>query len=116
MGALHEGHLSLIRLAKTCCDRVAASLFVNPAQFVPTEDFAAYPRHEARDAALLAEAGCDLLYVPDVDAIYPLGFATKVTVAGLTEPMEGRIRPTHFDGVATEIGRASCRERVYGRV
>lgn len=103
MGALHEGHLSLIRLAKTHVDRVVASLFVNPAQFAPHEDFAAYPRDEARDAALLAGAGCDALYAPTVDAIYPSGFATTVSVAGLTDHLEGEVRPGHFAGVATVV-------------
>lgn len=105
MGALHEGHLSLIRLAKTRADRVVASLFVNPTQFAPHEDFAAYPRDEKRDAALLAEAGCDLLYAPTVDAIYPSGFATTVSVAGLTDCLEGEFRPGHFAGVATVVAK-----------
>lgn len=105
MGALHEGHLSLIRLAKRRADRVVASLFVNPAQFGPHEDFAAYPRNEARDAALLAEAGCDLLYAPDVDDVYPPGFATTVTVTGLTTQLEGKVRPGHFAGVATVVAK-----------
>jgi pantoate--beta-alanine ligase len=103
MGALHEGHLSLVRLAKMRADRVVASLFVNPTQFAPHEDFAAYPRDEERDAALLAEAGCDLLYAPTADAIYPSGFATTVTVAGLTACLEGEVRPGHFAGVATVV-------------
>jgi pantoate--beta-alanine ligase len=103
MGALHEGHLSLVRLAKSRAERVVASLFVNPTQFAPHEDFAAYPRDERRDAALLAEAGCDLLYAPEVDAIYPSGFATAVSVAGLTAGLEGEARPGHFAGVATVV-------------
>lgn len=105
MGALHEGHLSLIRLARSRADRVVASLFVNPSQFAPHEDFAAYPRDEARDAVLLAEAGCDLLYAPPVEAIYPSGFATTVSVSGLTASLEGETRPGHFEGVATVVAK-----------
>jgi pantoate--beta-alanine ligase len=105
MGALHEGHLSLVRLARAHADHVVASLFVNPAQFGPGEDFQAYPRDEARDAGLLAGAGCDLLYAPGVEAIYPPGFATEVTVAGLTGSMEGAQRPGHFAGVATVVAK-----------
>jgi len=103
MGALHEGHLSLVRLAKSRVDRVVASVFVNPTQFAPHEDFAAYPRDEERDAALLAEAGCDLLYAPPLDGIYPSGFATTVSVEGLTACLEGQVRPGHFAGVATVV-------------
>jgi pantoate--beta-alanine ligase len=103
MGALHEGHLSLVRLAREHADQVVASLFVNPTQFAPSEDFDAYPRDEAGDAAVLASAGCDLLYAPGVGEIYPEGFATTVTVAGLTASMEGLARPTHFAGVATVV-------------
>ena len=102
-GALHEGHLSLVRLARQHGDRVVASLFVNPTQFAPGEDFEAYPRDEGRDAALLAGAGCDLLYAPITAAMYPQGFATTVTVAGLSAPLEGEARPTHFAGVATVV-------------
>src|SRR5678816_30056 len=87
MGALHEGHLSLVRLARTQADRVVASLFVNPTQFAPHEDFDAYPRDEAGDAALLASAGCDLLFAPAVEEMYPTGAATTVSVAGVTESM-----------------------------
>lgn len=105
MGALHEGHLSLIRLAKAQADHVIASLFVNPTQFAPGEDFDAYPRDEAADAALLAGAGCDLLYAPTVEAMYAPGFATTVTVSGVTESLEGASRPTHFAGVATVVAK-----------
>jgi len=105
MGALHEGHLSLVRLARARCDRVVASLFVNPTQFAPHEDFDAYPRDEARDAALLAGAGCDLLYAPAVAAMYAPGFSTTVTVAGVSEPLDGQARPTHFAGVATVVAK-----------
>jgi pantoate--beta-alanine ligase len=105
MGALHEGHLSLIRLALTRAERVVASLFVNPTQFGPNEDFAAYPRDEARDAALLAEAGCHLLYAPGPTEMYPPGFSTTVTVGGVSEPLDGQARPGHFAGVATVVAK-----------
>ena len=105
MGFLHEGHVSLVRLGKAKADRVVASLFVNPTQFAPSEDFAAYPRDEARDARMLAEAGCDLLYAPGVEAIYPSGFVTTVTVAAVSAPMEGAARPIHFAGVATVVAK-----------
>jgi pantoate--beta-alanine ligase len=103
MGALHEGHLSLVRLARTRTDRVVASLFVNPTQFAPHEDFEAYPRDEAGDAALLAGAGCHLLFAPGVAEMYPDGAATTVTVAGVTASMDGLARPSHFPGVATIV-------------
>lgn len=103
MGALHEGHLSLVRLARTRAQRVVASVFVNPTQFAPNEDFDAYPRDEARDAALLESAGCDLLFAPTVAEMYPEGFATTVTVAGVSEPLDGQARPGHFTGVATVV-------------
>ena len=99
MGALHEGHLSLIRRARADCGEVVVSLFVNPAQFNEAADLAAYPRDEARDAALAAEAGADLLWAPAVEDVYPPGFATTVHVAGVSEPLEGEHRPGHFDGV-----------------
>jgi pantoate--beta-alanine ligase len=105
MGFLHDGHLSLVRLGKTTADRVVASLFVNPTQFAPGEDFEAYPRDEARDAALLASAGCDLLYAPSVEEMYPRGFATKVSVDGVSGPMDGEARPIHFAGVATIVAK-----------
>lgn len=109
MGALHAGHLSLMRLARSRCDRVLATVFVNPAQFGPGEDFAAYPRDEARDAALLAGAGCDALHAPGVDDVYPPGFATTVNVAGITEALEGAVRPGHFAGVATVVAKLLIR-------
>jgi pantoate--beta-alanine ligase len=103
MGALHEGHLSLVRLARTRADRVVASIFVNPTQFGPNEDFDAYPRDEARDEALLAGAGCQLLFAPTVSEMYPEGASTTVTVAGVSEPLDGQARPGHFAGVATVV-------------
>ena len=104
MGAFHEGHLSLIRAARAGCDVVVVSLFVNPAQFAPGEDLAAYPRDERRDAELAAEAGADLLFAPPPDAVYPDGFATTVTVAGVSESLCGAARgPGHFAGVATVV-------------
>jgi len=103
MGALHEGHLTLARRAKTECSRAVATLFVNPTQFAPAEDFNAYPRDEAKDRALLATAGCDLLFAPAVDAVYPDGFSTVVEVKGLTRHLDGPYRPTHFAGVATVV-------------
>jgi pantoate--beta-alanine ligase len=105
MGALHEGHLSLIRLAGERADRVVASLFVNPTQFAPHEDLDAYPRDEAGDARLLAAEGCHLLYAPTVDEMYRPGFSTKVTVAGVSEPLDGQARPHHFAGVATVVAK-----------
>jgi pantoate--beta-alanine ligase len=105
LGALHEGHLSLVRLAKENAQRCVASVFVNPTQFGPNEDFDAYPRSEGRDAELLASVGCDLLYAPDVPEMYPDGFATTVTVAGVSEPLDGAARPGHFAGVATVVGK-----------
>lgn len=103
MGALHEGHISLLRLACGRADRVVTSLFVNPTQFGPGEDLAAYPRDETRDATLLADAGCDLLFAPPSEAMYPPGFATEVRVAGLTDCLCGAARPGHFDGVAQVV-------------
>lgn len=105
MGALHDGHLSLVTLAKTKAERVVASVFVNPTQFGPNEDFDAYPRDEARDAALLAGAGCDLLFAPTVREMYPDGFSTTVTVTGVSEPLDGAARPGHFAGVATIVSK-----------
>ena len=89
MGALHEGHLSLVRLGLQRADHVVASIFVNPAQFAPHEDFDAYPRGEGRDAQLLGEAGCELIFAPGVEVMYPPGFATRVTVDGVSDPLEG---------------------------
>src|SRR5215472_9379199 len=104
MGAFHEGHLSLMRRARERCDRVVVSLFVNPAQFNEQADLDRYPRDERRDAALAAQAGADFLFAPPVDQVYPPGFATTVSVAGLTETLEGAERGRgHFDGVATVV-------------
>jgi pantoate--beta-alanine ligase len=105
MGALHEGHLSLVRQALRDADRVVASIFVNPTQFAPHEDFDAYPRGEERDAALLAGVGCHLLYAPPAAEIYPPGFATAVTVSGVSGPLEGEQRPQFFAGVATVVAK-----------
>jgi len=105
MGAIHAGHLSLVTLASSLADRVVTSLFVNPLQFGPREDFHAYPRDEARDAAALADAGSDLLYAPDAGEMYPPGFSTKISVGDLTEDLCGAARPNHFDGVATVVAK-----------
>ena len=106
MGAFHEGHLSLMRQARADCDVVVVSLFVNPAQFGPGEDLDAYPRDEARDAALAAEQGADVLFAPPGDEVYPPGFSTAVEVGGLTEVLCGapeRRGHGHFDGVTTVV-------------
>jgi len=105
MGALHEGHLSLIRLAKHEADRAVVSIFVNPTQFGPNEDFEAYPRSEARDIGLAGAAGCDLIFAPTVGEMYPEGFATTVNVSGVSEPLDGQARPGHFAGVATVVSK-----------
>jgi pantoate--beta-alanine ligase len=106
MGALHDGHLSLIRRARVECDVVVVSLFVNPTQFAPGEDLDAYPRDERRDAELAARAGTDVLFVPAAAEIYPDGFATTVQVTGLTEVLEGASRgPEHFRGVTTVVAK-----------
>jgi pantoate--beta-alanine ligase len=105
MGALHAGHLSLVEAGKKRADAVIASIFVNPKQFGEGEDFGRYPRQEDADAAMLANAGCDLLWLPSVEDIYPPDFATSVHVAGVSERWEGEARRGHFDGVATVVAR-----------
>lgn len=102
MGALHDGHLTLVHAAREVCQRVIVTLFVNPRQFGPNEDFARYPRSEADDVAKL-EGRADLLFAPGVDEMYPPGFATGVSVAGVTDGLCGAGRPGHFDGVATVV-------------
>lgn len=112
MGALHAGHVSLVRLAKAQADRVVASVFVNPRQFGEGEDFDSYPRTEAEDARALQGAGCDLMFTPSVKEMYPTGFATTIDVGGrLAEPMEGASRPGHFAGVATVVGKLLLQSR-----
>ena len=101
MGALHEGHLSLVRLAKKKADRVVVSIFVNPTQFAPAEDLARYPRDEAGDVAKLASVGADLAWAPPVEEMYPEGFSTLVHPGSAAEGLEGAVRPHHFGGVAT---------------
>jgi pantoate--beta-alanine ligase len=109
MGALHEGHLSLIRRARQECDEVVVSLFVNPSQFNDSADLERYPRSERRDAGLAAEAGADLLFAPPVDEVYPPGFATAVEVLGLTDRLEGASRgASHFRGVTTVVTKLIC--------
>jgi pantoate--beta-alanine ligase len=107
MGSLHAGHMSLLAAAKFRADRLIASVFVNPLQFGPNEDFERYPRSPTEDSALLAEAGCDVLFLPAVEEIYPGGrdSATRVTVQPLCEILEGAHRPGHFEGVATVVAK-----------
>jgi pantoate--beta-alanine ligase len=105
MGALHEGHLSLVRAAKAASDVVAASIFVNPTQFGPTEDLAKYPRTFERDRELLESEGVALLFAPAVEEMYPAGAATWVTVEGLSDKLDGRSRPGHFRGVSTVVAK-----------
>ncbi len=103
MGALHDGHLSLVAAAKAVCDRVIVTIFVNPKQFNNAADLDKYPRTEEEDARKLARFGVDALWVPEADQMYPARFATTVSVGGLTDVMEGAFRPGHFDGVATVV-------------
>ena len=105
MGALHEGHLSLVRAAKAQCDVVAVSIFVNPTQFGPTEDLSKYPRQFDRDCQLLEKEGVEILFAPSVDEIYPDGAVTWVLVEGLSEKLDGRSRPGHFRGVTTIVAK-----------
>jgi pantoate--beta-alanine ligase len=112
MGALHRGHLALVERGRALCPRVVASLFVNPTQFGPNEDFSRYPRDEAADAGLLAGAGCDLLYAPSVAEIYPPGFAVTVTPGPIAERQCGPFRPGHFAGVATVVSKLLLQSQV----
>jgi pantoate--beta-alanine ligase len=111
MGALHSGHLKLIADAKRVADRVVATIFVNPLQFGANEDLDRYPRQEEKDSAMLEEAGCDLLWLPQPQEIYPAGFATTVSVKGVSDRWEGEARPGHFDGVATVVAKLLCAVR-----
>ena len=103
MGALHAGHLALVAAAQAQCQRAVVSIFVNPKQFGPREDFSSYPRPIEDDLAKLAAAGADLAYIPAVDEMYPDAFATTISLTGPAEPLEGSHRPGHFDGVATVV-------------
>ncbi len=105
MGALHDGHLSLVRAAKSRCDAVTVSIFVNPTQFCPTEDFAKYPRTFERDRDLLQKEGVDFIFAPSVEEMYPAGASTWVTVEGMSDRLCGRSRPGHFRGVATVVAK-----------
>ncbi|MFA9231250.1 MAG: pantoate--beta-alanine ligase [Microgenomates group bacterium] len=103
MGALHDGHLSLARAARRDCERVITTIFVNPMQFNNPDDLKKYPRTEEADAELLATVPVDLIFAPSASEVYPDGFSSVVSVAGVSEPLEGRMRPGHFDGVATVV-------------
>ena len=105
MGALHAGHMALIDAARATADKVIATIFVNPMQFAPGEDLARYPRQEEADLALLEAHGCDAVWLPSVEDIYPAGFATTVSVAGVSERWDGAARPGHFAGVATIVAK-----------
>lgn len=105
MGALHDGHLALVRHGGSLADRMVASVFVNPMQFGANEDFGRYPRQEDKDSALLEQAGCHLLFAPQVDEMYPEGFSTRINVDGISEGLCGAVRPGHFQGVATVVAK-----------
>ena len=105
MGALHDGHMALVEAAKRAANRVIVSIFVNPKQFGANEDLVKYPRKEAADSRMLTGAGVDLLWMPPVEVVYPEGFATNISVSGVSELLEGAHRPGHFDGVATVVAK-----------
>ena len=105
MGALHDGHLSLVRAATADCERVIVTIFVNPMQFNNPEDLKKYPRSLEADAALVATVGVDVIFAPVAEEVYPDGFATTVTVTGVSQPLEGALRPGHFEGVATVVAK-----------
>ena len=105
MGALHDGHLSLVRAAKAECQRVVVTIFVNPMQFNNPEDLKKYPRSLEADTVLLKAADVDVIFAPEPDEVYPEGFATTVTVTGVSQPLEGALRPGHFEGVATVVAK-----------
>jgi len=105
MGALHQGHLSLVRRARGECDAVVVSIYVNPLQFGPKEDFKRYPRPFAADLALVKKEGVDVVFAPGEKEMFPTGFSTSIEVAGISEPLEGALRPGHFKGVATVVAK-----------
>ena len=118
MGALHHGHISLVHAMAHHVDHVVVSIFVNPAQFGPNEDFARYPRQEEKDATALSETPTELIFAPNVEDMYPGGFATMVHITGLTDDLEGAVRPGHFDGMATVVLKllmqSQCDAAIFG--
>ncbi len=111
MGALHAGHIALVEEARRRADRVVATIFVNPLQFGANEDLDRYPRQEEKDAQMLEQASCDLLWLPQAQDMYPPGFATNISVKGVSDRWEGESRPRHFDGVATVVAKLLCAVR-----
>ncbi len=105
MGALHDGHLQLVKHAKSLCDKVVVSIFVNPLQFAPTEDLDRYPRQEGKDVAMLQDVGCDLVYLPAPDVLYPEGFVSRIEMDGPAKGLESDFRPQFFSGVATVVSK-----------